>query len=95
MAHTPGPWRLHDMERATVVAGNPGGEVANCLNGFGDQDANTHLIIAAPEMADEIERLRSLLKETMQWINNWDAPFLDDEEWPETQAKIDEALKDI
>ncbi len=36
------------MERATVVAGKPGGEVANCLNGFGDQDANARLIAAAP-----------------------------------------------
>lgn len=55
--HTPGPWRLHDMERATVVAGKPGGEIANCLNGFGDQAANAHLIAAAPE-----------LLEALQWI---------------------------
>jgi hypothetical protein len=44
---TPGPWRLHDMERATIVAGRPGGEVANCTNGFGDQDANAAFIIRA------------------------------------------------
>lgn len=59
---TPGPWRLHDMERATIVAGKPGGEVANCLNGFGDQDANARLIAAAPDMAAEIARLRAALK---------------------------------
>lgn len=57
---TPGPWRLHDMERATIVAGKPGGEVANCLNGFGDQDANAALIAKAPEMAAEIKRLRKI-----------------------------------
>lgn len=45
--HTPVPYRLHDMERATIVAGRPGGEVANCANGFGDQDANADFIILA------------------------------------------------
>ena len=51
---TPGPWRLHDMERATIVAGRPGGEVANCCNGFGDQDANARLIAAAPQLFEAL-----------------------------------------
>lgn len=46
---TSGKWRLHDAERATIVAGKPGGEVANCCNGFGDQDANaTHIAAVNP-----------------------------------------------
>lgn len=42
---TPGPLRLHDMERATIVAGSPGAEIANCCNGFGDQEANAAEIV--------------------------------------------------
>ena len=59
LGHTPGPWRLHDMERATIVAGKPGGEVANCLNGFGNQDANARLITAAPDL---LAALKSAVK---------------------------------
>lgn len=47
------------MERATIVAGRPGGEVANCLNGFGDQDANARLIAAAPEMIEALYQYES------------------------------------
>lgn len=48
--YTPGPWRL---------AGHPGGEVANCCNGFGNQDANARLIAAAPDL---LAALKALLK---------------------------------
>lgn len=62
VGHTPGPWRMHDMERATVVAGRPGGEVANCLNGFGDQDANARLISAAPDLLTALQELYAMVK---------------------------------
>ena len=64
--HTPGSWRLHDMERATIVAGTPGKEVTNCLNGFGNQRANASLIAAAPEM---LEVLKLLVDRNMTWLN--------------------------
>lgn len=51
------------MERATVVAGRPGGEVANCLNGFGDRDANARLIASAPELLAALMALQKQLHE--------------------------------
>lgn len=58
--HTPGPWRMHDMEAMTVVAGHPGGEIANCLNSLSTHeqaDADARLIALAPEMLAELRRL--------------------------------------
>ena len=52
--HTDGGLRLHDMERATIVAGKPGGEIANCLNGFGDQEANAARIVLTWNCHDEL-----------------------------------------
>lgn len=43
-------------------------------------------------MSDGKEKLREALVEVMSWIKNWDAPFLEDDEWPATQAKIEAAL---
>ena len=60
---TPGPWRMHDMERATIVAGRPGGEVANCCNGFGDQDANARLISCAPDLLEALKLAMDALTE--------------------------------
>ena len=34
---------------------------------------------AAPELYEA-------LIEVMQWIKNWDVPFLDDDEWPENRS---------
>jgi len=66
--HTPPPYRLHDMERATIVAGRPGGEVANCTNGFGNQDANANFIIlACNSHSDMLEALRR----AEEWLSGW------------------------
>ena len=60
--HTDGGLRLHDMERATIVAGKPGGEIANCLNGFGEQEANAARIVLTWNCHDELlEALKGLV----------------------------------
>ena len=41
---------------------------------------------------DEIERLRAALKLLYEWAKNWDSPFMEDDEWPEDEAKIKAAL---
>ena len=47
---------------------------------------------AANDLADEIERLRAALKLLYEWAKNWDSPFMEDDEWPEDEAKIKAAL---
>lgn len=42
--------------------------------------------------ADEIEKMEAALREVMQWVKNWDSPFLEDEEWPETEQRVADAL---
>ena len=42
--------------------------------------------------SNEADELRALLKEVMGWIDNWDPNFIDDDEWPETKAKIKAAV---
>lgn len=76
---TPGPWRLHDMERATIVAGKPGGEVANCLNGFGDQDANAEEIIHRFNCHDDLLDALEAALPLLEGFDDHDYPF-DDEE---------------
>lgn len=41
------PWRLHDVEPNVVVDPKHRGEIANTLNGFGDQAAYARYIAAA------------------------------------------------
>jgi len=43
----------------------------------------------AEDPRDEVVRA---LKEVMDWIDNWDPNFIDDDEWPETKARVDAAL---
>ncbi len=44
------------------------------------------------EAADAIKKLEGALLEVMNWVNNWDAPFLDDDEWPDTVQRVETAL---
>lgn len=76
--HTPGPVRLHDMERATIVAGRPGDEIANCLNGFGDQDANAAFIVRAWNAHNEMLSVLQQLRRPIQYdINTGKGLFSD------------------
>jgi hypothetical protein len=36
--------------------------------------------------------LHAALTEVMQWISNWSPPFVEDDEWPATAAKVKAAL---
>lgn len=41
-----------------------------------------------------IDALESALKEVMGWIKNWSPNFADDDEWPDTEARVTAALID-
>ena len=43
-------------------------------------------------MTPREQQLEKALREVMEWIKNWEAPFLEDPEWPETQELINAAL---
>lgn len=47
----------------------------------------------APDLASENERLRAALEEVMSWVKNWGVPFLEDDEWSDTAAKVCAALE--
>ena len=64
--HTPGPWEVvgsrictvaNDKERITLAKTEPGGAFAMSEQ----QDANAHLIAAAPTMYRELETVREYL----------------------------------
>ena len=62
--HTPGPWHAAASDRNAMyrdkVADARDGLVADCFTstlGRGIQEANAHLIAAAPDMLDELRRL--------------------------------------
>jgi hypothetical protein len=38
------------------------------------------------------QNLVSALKEVMDWVKNWDSPFLFDAEWPETEGRVEAAI---
>lgn len=39
--------------------------------------------------------LATALREVMEWINNWDADFKYDPEWPATETKVSAALAEL
>lgn len=41
----------------------------------------------------ERDALRGVLREVMDWIENWSAEFTDDPEWPATKQKVYARLK--
>ncbi len=38
------------------------------------------------------QKLEAALREVMEWLVNWDPPFLDDDEWPKTEQRVQDAL---
>lgn len=63
--HTPGKWRHHDMEHATVVAGTPGVGVADCNATHRtdkENEANAQRIVTAVNCHDDlVEALQDLV----------------------------------
>jgi hypothetical protein len=41
---------------------------------------------------EEIKRLQDVLKELNSWVENWSPEFTQDDEYPETRAKVLQAL---
>ena len=70
--HTPGPWRLHDMEAATVVQSATGYAIADCnATKYSDSenDANARLIASAPALVAENARMREALTIGHRYMN--------------------------
>ncbi len=81
---TPGPWCYEgDGWVAVDDAGNQdlSGHCVPICTIRGAQahqiDSNGHLIASAPD-------LLAALEDVMAWLDNWDVPFADDDEWLET-----------
>jgi Xaa-Pro aminopeptidase len=51
--------------------------------------ANPYTILSLIERAEQLE---AALREVMEWVRNWSPNFTDDDEWPETKAKVEAAL---
>lgn len=98
-AWTEGPWEVRKAKTLTdgVLDYGIGADINHagyCIaEVFGrvDEDcyppaeATAHLIAAAPD-------LYKALEDVMDWITNWSPPFTDDDEWPDTKARVDAAL---
>ncbi len=61
--HTPGPWRLHAMEPATLVAGKPGVAIAD-FNARDRSDAENEANARAAALAPEALRALQLLDQS-------------------------------
>jgi len=46
-------------------------------------------------LKEKLEMLADAHKEVMSWIDNWDTPFTDDEEWDSTREKSNKAIEQI
>jgi hypothetical protein len=93
--HTPGPWLVIPQAGETTVWNDDGRvdhfvcSLFKNLGGPGDGDrleADAALISAAPD-------LLAALKEVCEWISNWDANFTQDDEWPATSKRINDAIR--
>jgi len=64
--HTPGPWRIHDMESDAIVAQGPNGgaEVANVANSCWRQNmrADARLISCAPDLLSAAQKALAVLQ---------------------------------
>lgn len=86
--HTPGPWRLNKHAELAVEnevgrgVCSTGGYQDNFSDGayFLENQANARLISAAPELLGALEAL-------WMWTKNWDAPMMDDDEFPRSQIE--------
>jgi hypothetical protein len=65
MSHTPGPWRF-DKDNLNVYSNGLVAQTFGHLHN-GEKAANAHLIAAAPELLEALERARG------QWIHSVNA----------------------
>ena len=73
--HTPGPWHINTLEKSPHTVHAAGGCVAEChgrpekpVSGYStaEREANARLIARAPEMEQEIEKLKEALREVYE-----------------------------
>ena len=88
--HTPGPWiavEEKDWDKLKVWSIEHEHIDSDDVCWICDVyvEANAHLISAAPDLLDA-------LKDVMAWIDNWDPSFTDDDEWDDTDNKVDVAI---
>lgn len=92
---TPRPWmkdkygNLRSSNGELVAVYDLGASIAMTSPAEEERD-NAALIIRA---VNAHAALASALAEVMGWISNWDPNFIYDDEWSETQQKVDAALK--
>ena len=43
-------------------------------------------------MTDHERQLHDALSEVMEWIDNWNPNFIQDDEWPAMEQKVTDAL---
>jgi len=92
--HTPGPWKWNGVPGKSDLFGLAGVQViANygyegmCFSTFNDEqdEANARLMEAAPELLDALTAL-------MQWVENWEPNFTQDDEWPADRKRFRAAI---
>lgn len=70
MRHAAGPWRLKQHKGGRLhVLSSIGAQIAALWN-CKDRDANAHLIAAAPEMYEMLERVETELRHAIGEIND-------------------------
>jgi 2-oxo-4-hydroxy-4-carboxy--5-ureidoimidazoline (OHCU) decarboxylase len=77
--HTPGPWSAmvigrNNMDRGTVMVATTyrDGMAIDCFNSgstFAESAANAHLIAAAPELLEALQRLLNEAHPNQQYVN--------------------------
>lgn len=97
---TPGPWETAYRQRpdgnyAQEVWGTDGEIVATAgwaakpideKGAIGNyRETNARLIAAAPDLLEA-------LRDVTEWIHNWSPDFVEDDEWPATDAKLRAAI---
>lgn len=99
---TPRPWSIrtsrdasHDVGITAAGLNNVLAETFADIRHRGERSAiearaNADLIVAAVNTHD---RLVDVLTEVMGWISNWDPSFIHDDEWTETQQRVEEILE--
>ena len=83
--HTPLPW---EDNGDGWIAGGPTGAWVGCL----DHPLDASRAVKAVNAHDE---LVEALKEVMDWIDNWDPNFTQDDEWPDTAALVKAILAKV